>query len=176
MKIVPFEQDFGELIASWVQSDSDLRLLAPGTVPPLTAEKIIGWKKPGGAAYLALEGRLSRPVGYGELNPMRLETRHFWIGHVIVEPLLRNCGIGRQFVRLLLSEAFDRRKAEKVSLVVFPENVSAIHCYESCGFERVGDELHRFASGGRKERLLRFEATAVTFANDHANCGTATRR
>jgi RimJ/RimL family protein N-acetyltransferase len=149
---------YGDLIASWVRTDEDLRWLAPGTPPPLTGPKIAGWRKPGGSSLVAFEGRSAYPVCYGELNPMRHEADHYWIGHVIVDPALRSCGIGKAFVRLLLSHAFGTRAARKVSLVVFPDNRAAIHCYESCGFRRVGDESHRFAPGGGPERLLRFEA------------------
>ena len=157
MKLVPFTSLFGDLIATWVRCDDDLRWLAPGTLPPLTSEKIVAWKKPGGSAWMGFEGRSKNPVCYGELNPMRLEADHYWIGHVVVDPHLRSCGLGRKFVRLLLAEAFEARGAQKVSLVVFPQNLAAVHCYQSCGFELVGDESHRFTPGGVKERLLRLE-------------------
>lgn len=163
MKLVPFTNPFGDRIASWVRSEEDLRWLAPGTSPPLTSAKIAAWTKPGGEAVLGFEGRSKDPLCYGELNPMRLEADHFWIGHIIVDPNLRGCGIGRQFVQMLLAQASGNHKARKVSLVVFPENQAAIHCYESCGFQLVGDECHRFAVGGPKERLLRFEARPSAF-------------
>lgn len=158
MRLTPYTPTWGNLIASWVTSDLDLRWLAPGTVPPLSGEKITAWKKVGGASLVGFEGRSKVPVAYGEVNPMRTEAGHFWIGHIVVDPALRGCGLGRLFVHKLLEEAFHKQKAGRVSLVVFPENRAAVHCYERCGFRIVGDERHRFLPGGARHRLLRLEA------------------
>ena len=106
----------------------------PGTLPPLTGEKITAWKKAGGASLVGFEKHSEFPVAYGEINPMRSETDHFWIGHVVVDSQLRGRGVGRRFVRRLLEEAFHKQHARCVSLVVFPENQAAVHCYRRCGF------------------------------------------
>ena len=149
---------WGNSIAAWATSDQDLRWLAPGTVPPLTGEKITAWKKAGGSSLVGFEAHAKFPVAYGELNPMRSEADHFWIGHVVVDPRSRGRGVGRLFVRKLLEEAFYQQHACRVSLVVFPENRAAMHCYRRCGFRIVGDERHQFLPGGPKHRLLRLEA------------------
>ncbi len=158
MHLEPYTPAWGGLIAAWVKSEQDLRWLAPGTEPPLTGEKITAWKKPGGFSLVGFEGRSKYPLAYGELNPMRSDAGHFWIGHVIVDPQLRNCGVGRLFVGRILEVAFYKQRAQRVSLVVFPDNRPAICCYENCGFRIVGDESHRFQTGGPKHRLLRLEA------------------
>lgn len=149
---------WGSAIAAWVTTEQDLRWLAPGTLPPLTGEKITAWKKAGGASLVGFGRGSELPIAYGELNPMKSEAGHFWIGHILVDPRLRGCGMGRLFVRKLLEEAFHRREAFRVSLVVFPENRAAIQCYQKCGFRMTGDEKHRFLPGGPRHRLLRFEA------------------
>ena len=156
---------WGDAIAAWVMSDQDLRWLAPGTVPPLTGEKITAWKKPGGASLVGFEANAKFPVAYGELNPMQTEANHFWIGHVVVDSSSRGRGVGRLFVRKLLEEAFYRQEARRVSLVVFPENGAAVHCYQRCGFRIVGDERHRFLPGGPRHRLLRLEADSSVFTS-----------
>lgn len=158
MQFMPYLPVWGDLIAAWVKTEQDLHWLAPGTPPPLTGEKITSWKKSGGHSLVGFEKRGKFPVAYGELNPMRTDAAHLWIGHVVVDPQLRNCGIGREFVWGLLEEAFRKEKARRVSLVVFPENKPAVCCYQNCGFHIVGDESHRFQSGGLKYRLLRLEA------------------
>ncbi len=149
---------WGDSIAAWVTSEQDLRWLAPGTLPPLTGDKINAWKKVGGAALVGFERSGELPVAYGELNPMRSEAGHFWIGHVLIDPQKRGLGVGRLFVRKLLEDAFCRQEARRVSLVVFPDNQPAVHCYQKCGFRIVGDESHRFLPGGPRHRLLRLEA------------------
>jgi len=148
-------------LARWVGTARDLRWLAPGTLPPLTPEKVLAWKKPGGRAYCLSTCDAPEPIGYGELNPMRGENGHWWLGHVIVRGDLRGQGIGHVFVRGLLDRAFHELNADRVSLIVFPGNVAAIGCYRRNGFNPVSDEYHRFEPGGSKHRLLRFELRRV---------------
>jgi RimJ/RimL family protein N-acetyltransferase len=157
LHLAPFNPGYAAVVADWVRTEDELRRLAPSTPPPLTAEKVSKWRKIGGEAFVALEARESCPVAYGELNPMRYETGHVWLGHVIVDPTRRGIGIGRWFVESLLNEAFLERAARKVSLIVFPDNAAAVRCYESIGFCRAGEEHHHFAAGGPLLRLLRLE-------------------
>jgi|CXWL01.1.fsa_nt_gi RimJ/RimL family protein N-acetyltransferase len=149
---------WGNSIAAWVHSDQDLRWLAPSTLPPLTGEKINAWRKAGGTSLVGFEKHSKFPVAYGEINPMRSDGGRFWIGHVVVDSQMRGRGVGRRFVRGLLEEAFHEQHARRVSLVVFPENRAAVHCYRHCGFRIVGDEHHQFLPDGPRHRLLRLEA------------------
>jgi RimJ/RimL family protein N-acetyltransferase len=140
-----------------VPDPQQLRLLAPGTEPPLTAAKVDRWKKPGGYAFVLVEAGTPDPLGYGELNPMRSERRHMWLGHIVICPQRRGRGIGQAFVRALVSHAFDRLAAQRISLIVFPENTPAVRCYRRLGFVEVGEEYHGFNGAPRRHRLLRFE-------------------
>lgn len=158
--LVRFSPAHAPHIAGWVETDQELHWLAPNTPGPLTAEKVIGWKNPGGTALVALDAEGIAPVGYGELNPMKGDARHVWIGHVVVSPSLRGSGIGQTFVRALLTYAFETIRAQRVTLVVFPENRSALRCYESVGFTIVQEERHRFGTPGKRHRLLRLTLDA----------------
>ena len=153
----PFEPDDAREGARWVRTKRDLQWLAPGTAPPLTAEKVIAWKKPGGQAFALTVNDSSEPIGYGELNPMGGENGHWWIGHVIVRPDLRGRGLGQAFVRALLDHAFHELAADRVSLIVFPGNRAALDCYRRVGFAPMSEEFHQFGQGGAKNRLLRLE-------------------
>ena len=155
--LTPCNPSYAAIVVGWVRTEDELRRLAPSTPFPLTAEKVSMWRKVGGEAFVALEDRDSCPMAYGELNPMRYESGHVWLGHVIVDPTRRRMGIGRRFVGSLLTKAFFERAARKVSLIVFPDNTAAIRCYESIGFCRAGEEHHRFAAEGPLQRLLRLE-------------------
>ncbi|MDO8629584.1 MAG: GNAT family N-acetyltransferase [Phycisphaerales bacterium] len=161
LHLAPFKPGHAAVVVGWVWTEDELRRLAPSTPPPLTAEKVSKWRKVGGEAFVAFEDGDSCPVAYGELNPMRYESGHVWLGHVIVDPARRGMGIGRRFVESLLHEAFFERAARKVSLIVFPDNTAAVRCYESIGFCRAGEEHHRFATGGPLQRLLRLEIACV---------------
>lgn len=169
LSLVRFDPSHAAHIAGWVEAGPELHWLAPSTPWPLTAEKVIGWKKPGGTALVAVDtdgiapprepisspGKPNLPVGYGELNPMKGDANHVWIGHVVVSPSLRGSGLGQTFTRALLTYAFETIGAHRVTLVVFPENRNALRCYESVGFKIVQEERHRFGTSTRRHRLLR---------------------
>ena len=156
----PFDPLYAAEIAQWVQTEDQLRWLAPSTVWPLTAAKVVGWKKPDGEAFLLTREGDSRPVGYGELNPMRGRADHLWLGHVVVRPDQRGRGTGQTLVRALLDRAFDQLFAAGVSLIVFPDNGAALQCYRHVGFTVVGEEWHQFGHAGPKQRLLRLDIAA----------------
>ena len=165
MRLTPFRVWQAPIIARWVKSEQQLLWLAPSTLPPLTAEKVAAWKRPGGEAFVLAMGRGDAPAGYGELNPMRSGCGDLWLGHVIVRPDLRGRGVGTFLSRALLSEAFGQRGANRVSLIVFPDNLAALRCYRRAGFIPAGEEHHQFGGADGTHRLLRLEiARAVVFA------------
>ena len=59
------------------------------------------------------------------------------LGFVIVDDKVRGRGYGREMLSLAIQYAFDFVKVKKISLGVFENNIAAIKCYESCGFQRV---------------------------------------
>ena len=124
---------------------------------PLTAEKVLAWRRPHGHVFeLARDGDIA-PIGYAELNPMLRERGHLWLGHVIVRPPERGRGIGRVFVRMLVEYAFDQLAAHLVSLIVYPNNKPAIDCYQRVGFKPTREEHHAFGPSSVEERMLRLE-------------------
>lgn len=164
LTLVRFDPTHAPHVAGWVATDQELHWLAPSTPPPLTAEKVIAWKRPGGTALVALEPTASEPVGYAELNPMKGDAaRHMWIGHVVVAPHLRGSGLGQAFVRSLLTYAFGTLAATRITLVVFPDNRSAIRCYESLGFSIVQTERHRFGTSSKRRELLRLSLDVASY-------------
>jgi RimJ/RimL family protein N-acetyltransferase len=152
-----FEARFAPVVASWVRDDAELFQLTPTTPPPLTPAKVLAWVRPNGRAYLGFAGRQQAPCLYGELNPMRTNDEHLWIGHVLADPQWRGRGLGQAFVRRLVESAFGEFFAERISLIVFPDNAPAIRCYERVGFTLSGDEHHRFGPQQRPYRMLRYE-------------------
>ena len=160
LSLIPFDPGFAPVVARWVQDQEALRWLAPSTPPPLTAKKVLSWQKPGGQPFLLMEGTRRDLCGYGELNPMRLDPSHFWLGHVIVRPDLRGRGLGLWLVRAMVNHAFDDLAARQVSLIVYPDNFSARRCYRRAGFREVGSEYHEFRADMPRQRLVRCEITA----------------
>ncbi len=162
-RLRPFRPAQASLITQWVRSPEQVRLLAPSTSVPLTADKVLAWKKPGGQAFVYISDTDPQPIGYGELNPMRRHLDHLWLGHVIIRPDQRGEGLGKKLVQALLHEAFEERLASRVLLIVFPDNTPAVQCYLGVGFTITGEEYHRFRVADPTHRLLRLEITPDRF-------------
>lgn len=142
-------------IVSWIRSDRELLWLAPGTAPPISPQKIIDWGMAGRRRHLFWANGAAAPIGYAELNDMPDHTNQFWIGHFILDPHHRRRGLGLRFVQALVVRAFMEFAATEVSLVVFPDNLGAIRCYERAGMVALGQERKHFETTGREHSFLR---------------------
>jgi RimJ/RimL family protein N-acetyltransferase len=159
LRLKPFDARYAERLVSWVRGAREAYWLAPRTTPPLTADKVRAWLGPGRRPFMLVARGQPEPLAYGELNVLNERRREYWLGHVIVDPRQRGCGLGRQLTVLLLRRAFYLHAARRVSLVVFLENAAAIACYRAAGMLEDGFESHYFAPYQRQERLLRLAAT-----------------
>jgi RimJ/RimL family protein N-acetyltransferase len=153
--LVPFQPRWAAQVASWATDPQEAYWLAPKTPPPVTADSVLRWRTVGHEPFALLPPGATLPAAYGELNRLGDLRRQYWIGHVIVDPARRGRGHGVRLTRLLLQEAFEQRGAERVTLVVFPENQAALACYRAAGFHDDGEEWHEFAAYGVRVRLLR---------------------
>ncbi len=156
--LVPFDPVWAEHVISWIRDPQEAYWLAPKTPPPLTTRHLLRWQRPDHHTYLMFEVGGNLPVAYGELNRLSLGGRRYWLGHLIVDSARRGCGFGVTLTRLLIEEGLNRRGAREVSLVVFPENRRAIHCYRAAGMIDDGFETHTFPAYGRTECLVRLAA------------------
>lgn len=159
----PFDNLFAPVIAAWPQTAHELTWLAPGTVPPLTPSKVCAWQRADGRQYLFWNAAHPGPAGYAELNRMPDERRRYWIGHFILDPVLRGRGLSHTFFRNLVMHAFGEMGAAEVLLVVVPQNLVAIRCYERGGMIVSGRESKRFESTGRRHTFLRMSITRRRF-------------
>lgn len=76
-------------------------------------------------------------VGYITLRIPADDPTEQRLGFVIVDDAKRGRGLGKALVSMSIKYAFETLGATKVSLGVFENNPSAIHCYEVAGFHRV---------------------------------------
>jgi RimJ/RimL family protein N-acetyltransferase len=179
----PFAAPFAPLVASWIRTTQELIWLAPGTVPPLTAEKValwgderrnrfLFWDGAGGMGVSPVngrEGRATDPSGYGELNEIPDQPAQFWIGHFVIDPGRRGQSLGVRFAQALLARAFVEYAAKEVVLVVFPDNQRAISCYERAGMQLVGQERKYFKATGAEHLFLRMSISRRRFERLAAN-------
>lgn len=156
-----FDPCAAPLVASWVTDALEAFWISPQTPPPLNADAIRDWSSPGRQQFMLAEGNPPTIVAYGELNLLNGVRREYWIGHLVVDPVLRGQGVGRRLVQALLGCAFESHWARRVSLVVFPENVQAIRCYQRAGMRLDGREVHEFPAYGRRVEMVRMCAGAA---------------
>ena len=164
-----FVPAFAHDVASWVRTELELRFLAPGTLPPLTAKKVIDWGRERENRLLYWSTPDTRPIGYAELNHMPERNNQMWIGHFVLSPAARGRSDGRRFARALLARAFRHYGATEVLLVVFPENVQAIRCYQSAGMVVLGREQNYFPATAKTHTFVRMGITIRAFQQVASN-------
>jgi RimJ/RimL family protein N-acetyltransferase len=59
-----------------------------------------------------------------------------------------------------------------VLLLVFPENIPAVRCYERVGFKRAGNEVKHFEHRGKSETLTRMAIDRGRYRRLSATRGT----
>lgn len=154
-RLVRFMPADATLVSAWLSNPRDAYWAAPRTWPPITPQRVLAWKRPGHRQYVLIDARRELPVAYGELNTLRHRSGDYWLGHLVVDPQQRGRGYGLALTRLLIERAFAQHRARRVLLVVFPENVGAIRCYQRAGMRPDGYELHHFPPYERCEHLLK---------------------
>lgn len=76
-------------------------------------------------------------VGYITLRIPADDSTEQRLGFVIVDDSRRGHGLGKALVSMAIKYAYEELGATKVSLGVFGNNPSSIHCYEASGFHSV---------------------------------------
>lgn len=130
------------VIASWLKSEYLMRQWCADRYEryPVTPEDMNAYHE----RYI--DGQRSRAltmtdgddiVGYITLRIPADDSTEQRLGFVIVDDSKRGRGLGKALVSMAIKYAFETLGATKVSLGVFENNPSAVHCYESAGFRRV---------------------------------------
>lgn len=145
-----FDPAYSAQVAAWIRTELELNWLAPGTPWPLTAAKVAAWGEERRERFLLWNGRDDAPIGYAELNEMPKTRDQMWIGHFVLDPACRGRSWGVRFAQALIARAFVERHATDVLLVVIPENLRAIRCYQRAGMINLGQERKHFKSTGRE--------------------------
>ncbi len=121
-----------ELIAGWLEDPRDCRLTIGHA--PLRDGEFHEWLMAEDQGCWILDGP-EGPLGYGEVW-IDADARDLELAHLMIRPEHRNRGWGRLLTQLL----FDRGRPygfPTVFMRIYPENASALRCYESAGFAPV---------------------------------------
>lgn len=138
----PYKPSDAAVIASWLKSEYFMRQWCADRYEhyPVTPEDMNTYHD----RYI--DGQRSRAltmtegddiVGYITLRVPADNPAEQRLGFVIVDDSKRGCGLGKALVSMAVKYAYEDLGATKVSLGVFENNPSAIHCYEASGFHRV---------------------------------------
>lgn len=138
----PYQPSDGAMIASWLKSEYLMRQWCADRYEryPVTPEDMNAYYE------MNIDGQRSRAltmmddnevVGYITLRTPANDLTEQRLGFVIVDDSKRGQGLGNALVSMAIKYAFEKLGATKVSLGVFENNPSAIHCYETAGFHRV---------------------------------------
>ncbi len=98
-------------------------------------------------------------VGHMIMRFLDEEKKILRFGFVIVDDTIRGKGYGKQMISLALKYAFEILKVQKVTIGVFENNPTAIHCYQSVGFKEVGAEYYNLM--GEEWKCLELEIAAI---------------
>ena len=138
----PYQPSDATVITSWLKSEYRMRQWCTDRYEryPVTPEDMNRYYE----RYI--DGQHSRAltmvdgsdiVGYITLRIPADDPAEQRLGFVIVDDSKRGRGLGKALVSMAVRYAFEMLRAMKVSLSVFENNTSAIHCYEAAGFHRI---------------------------------------
>ena len=138
----PYKPSDAAVITSWLKSEYLMRQWCADRYEhyPVTPEDMNAYHE------RDIDGQHSRAltmtddddiVGYITLRTPADDSTEQRLGFVIVDDSKRGRGYGKTLVSMAVKYALDALGAMKVSLGVFENNPSAIHCYEAAGFNRV---------------------------------------
>ncbi|KAG4101704.1 acyl-CoA N-acyltransferase [Neocallimastix lanati (nom. inval.)] len=152
MKLRKYESSDSKLICSWIVDEKSLYRWSADRIGkfPLNGNEL-------NEAYTqaSSHGEIVPLVAIDEENkvigsfliryPNKNDKKTVRFGFVIVAPSLRGHGYGKKMLQLAIAYARDTLKASRITLSVFLDNNSALHCYESVGFKPIGNtEIFKF--------------------------------
>ena len=135
LRLRPYKKEDADTIISWSQDERAFYQWSAGVMGnyPITREEF-GFVD-SLMAFTALDEE--KTIGFFTLRNPGGKTDELRIGFVILDPLLRGQGKGKEMLRLALKYSFEIYGAKRVSLGVFENNESAYYCYKAAGFEDV---------------------------------------
>lgn len=163
LSLRPYKPLDAVVITSWLKSEYLMRQWCADRYEhyPVTPEDMNAYYE----RYI--DGQRSRALtmmddnevaGYITLRIPSDDSSEQRIGFVIVDDSKRGRGLGKALVSMAVKYAFEKLGATKVSLGVFENNPSAIHCYEAAGFHRVSrPEAERYQCLGETWNCIEME-------------------
>lgn len=146
LRLRPYKACDAEIITAWLKNEYAFRQWSADRYDkyPICADDMNTYydKERNNANLFAMTAfDETGPVGHFTMRyPQAENLDEVRLGFVIVDDEKRGMGYGKEMVTLAVQYAFDFLKVKKVSLGVFENNQTALHCYRACGFTEVSVE------------------------------------
>ena len=145
MKLRDFKTEDAPIIASWLRSEEELYKWSADRFNkyPISGDDIIENYAPqletGRFFPLTVVDDNEEVIGHFIIRyPREDDDSSVRFGFVILNPVLRGKGLGKEMLRLGIEYIKARPLVSRIDLGVFENNESARHCYESVGFKKYG--------------------------------------
>jgi len=143
MQLRPFNPDDAETILSWCKDKHAFRLWSADRYKDFPAKPEEMLRQYEGQNLHPLTATVDDLViGHILLRFPSEDKSVIRFGFVIVDDSKRGKGYGKQMLQLAIKKAQQEFGAKKITLGVFDNNPSAIHCYESVGFVVTGTDTY----------------------------------
>jgi RimJ/RimL family protein N-acetyltransferase len=143
MTLRPFSINDAETILSWCKDKHAFRLWSADRYkefPALPSDMIAQYEGDNLFPMTMVDGE--EIVGHILLRHPSEDKSHIRFGFVIVDNSKRGKGYGKQLLRLAIDYAQQEQGANRITLGVFCDNLSAVECYKSVGFHITGEDSY----------------------------------
>ena len=143
MKIRMFTPADSETIISWISSEEEMFKWATdrfGAFPaaPDVMAKYYAQYDDGSHIPITAYNEYDEVEGHVLIRyPDKDDDKTVRFGFVIVDPMLRGQGAGKEMLRLAIDYARFVLNVNKITIGVFENNPSAVNCYKGSGFKEV---------------------------------------
>ena len=137
MQLRAFNPDDAETILSWCKDKHAFRLWSADRYKDFPAQPEEMLEQYNGNNMYPLTAVVDNLLRYPSEDKTVIR-----FGFVIVDDSKRGKGYGKQMLRLAIDYAQQELGAQKITLGVFDNNPSALHCYESVGFVVTGTDTY----------------------------------
>ena len=143
MSLQPFSPNDAQTILSWCKDKHAFRLWSADRYKDFPAQPEEMMEQYKGDNMYPLTAVVEEAiVGHILLRHPSEDKSVIRFGFVIVDDSKRGKGYGKQMLRLAIDYAQRELGAQKITLGVFCDNLSAVECYKSVGFRITGEDAY----------------------------------
>lgn len=151
LRLRPYENCDAETIVSWIRDETAFHKWSADRYEtyPITGEdmnRMYDGMALNDSFFPMTAFDESGVAGHMILRFADEEKKAVRFGFVIVDDRRRGTGLGKEMLLLAVRYAYERLKAEKITLGVFENNAGAYWCYRAVGFEEIPMEEPEYYS------------------------------